>query len=148
MNSNVMERAGQPSRYYEMVAKVRAELQNTESPSVVKSNGRLDTVYITSIENLLHNGKGGVVFEAPPSNAAERITQQSHRLSTADEVRRYKGERQADVDLFARREEARMRTTSLKPTEEENARTAAIVASAVQSVMQSQTGRANKEART
>ena len=88
------------------------------------------------------------MFEAPPSNAAERITQQSHRLSTADEVRRYKGERQADVDLFARREEARMRTTSLKPTEEENARTAAIVASAVQSVMQSQTGRANKEART
>jgi hypothetical protein len=147
MNSNVMERAGQPTPYYAMVAAVREQFQTVNTTAVLKVNGIVDTVYITSHQDLLRGMNGGVVSEAPPTNAAQRVAEKTHRLATADEVTQYKAERQADVSRCAKLEEDRKRTVSLKPTDEENARTAAIVASAVQSVMQSQTGRTNKEAR-
>jgi len=142
MNSNVMERAGQPTPYYAMVAAVRDQFQTMNTAAVHKVGGQVDTVYITSHQDLLRGMKGGVVSEAPPTNAAQRIAEKTHRLANDDEVTKYKAERQADVIRFAKLEEDRKRTVSLKPTDEENARTAAIVASAVQSVMQAQTGKA------
>ena len=48
-----------------------------------------ETIYITSVENLLRGARGGVVFEAPRKLAAQRIVENRHRLSTPEEIQEY-----------------------------------------------------------
>ena len=66
-----------------------------------------DTIYVTSVENLLRGLKGGAVFEAPRKLAAQRIVENTHQLSTPAEIQEYQAAKRQREETCAVTEASR-----------------------------------------
>ena len=137
MNAAVLEQSGQPqTKYWQLVQLAEKQLGDT------------DPVYITSLNDPQRDIKAGIVKHCTRRLAARRIVENAFRLSTEDEKKRYIAEREAEVKRYAEEEDRRKQVKlGLRAGSEDNERTAALVAAAVQTVMREQGGggRSQKE---
>jgi hypothetical protein len=69
--------------------------------------------YITSIENEVTGAVGGRVCACEPRNAAQRITEGSHKQSTPEEIERHHIEMQQRNQVCASMEAAKQHKQSL-----------------------------------
>lgn len=129
--SPYIQNAGSGSAYWEEVNQRQAEIK-AELPKGAES------VFITSLENRRKQMVGGRVFEATVRNAAMRLTEQTHRLSTPDEIQGHKDRNAAELVRLRELEEGRKNTLTIKPSTQDNERLAGVVAAAVATVMDSQ----------
>src|SRR5690348_8185391 len=125
--------------YWAAVGKVHATLRHTEK---ITDELGIETevelaypVYITSIGDSLRAIRGGVVVDALPKVAAQRIVEKTHRLATEDEIKKYHDAGNVEARRCEREEQNRRRTfTSQMPGEMQQ--TADLVAAAVREVVQ------------
>jgi hypothetical protein len=77
-------------------------------------------IYITSEEDFLHGITGGAIFEANAKNAAERMVEKTHRLSTPEEIERFKSQKRQREMQCAVITDRQKQTTMLKQSPEQN----------------------------
>ena len=128
MTPHVQDNNGSPAAaYWAEVRERQAELKEQFKDFTF--------TYITSIENRRKQMVGGRVFEADFRNAAMRLADGTHRVSTPEEIERYRADRSNRAASLQEIEEKRKNTMTIKPSREENERLAGVVAAAVQAVV-------------
>ncbi len=95
-----------------------------------------ETVWVTSIEDPLRNITGGRVFETDVRQAAMRIVERTHRLSTEEEIVAELARDKAESARLKELEEQRKQQSILKPSEEQMAAQANLVGTVVKAVLQ------------
>jgi hypothetical protein len=108
------------------------------TPGFFDENRQLkELVYITSLSKPMRGITGGRVFGATPKLAAQRIVEETHRLSTPEEVEAEAKRVEAEGRRLFHQEEERKTSLRMKSTPEDDQRMAGIVAAAVSSVVNS-----------
>ena len=98
-------------------------------------------VYITSFDKPMRDIVGGRVFQAPAKTAAQRIVEETHRLSTAEEIRAEIKRVEAEGIRLFNAEEDRKSTLRMRSTPEDDQRLASLIASTVKAVVDAGSGK-------
>lgn len=119
---------GQPTPYWRNVFQVMRQL-----PS--------DLVHITSFDKPMRDVVGGRVFQAPAKTAAQRIVEETHRLSTPEEIQAEIKRVEAEGIRLFNTEEDRKSTLRMRSTPEDDQRLAGLIASTVKAVVDAGSGK-------
>ena len=127
MNVGVLEQSGQAQTpYWAMVTQEAMKYAGSS------------TVFITSLPSPLRGLKGGVVKECSPRLAAIGIVEQTHRIASEDEIRRYRAQGEENVQKLAQQEDDKRQRLALRSSGKDNKRDAVMMAAAIRTVMQEQ----------
>lgn len=128
MSIHVHDRVGQATPYFRQID-AQYQLLAAQFPGK-------ETIHITSLEDPLRQMTGGRVFEVSLHTAAKRIVERTHQISTAEEIANEVAFRNSEIERLNTLEEKRKQTSILKPSEEQMASQASLVAVTVRAVLQ------------